>query len=99
MKFGLTDKTYQLMLAAFRQFPEIESVEVFGSRAMGNCKPGSDVDLVLKGEEVTAQTVVELSTLLNEKLPIPYFFDIVSYQDITEPELKNHIDEHALPVI
>lgn len=99
MKFGLPQKSYQLMLGALVRFPEIESAAIFGSRAMGNYKPGSDVDIVLKGRQVTAQTVLSLSCLLNEQLPIPYQFDVVNYQDIDNPSLKEHIDEYALPVI
>lgn len=98
MNFGLPEKSYQLMLTALRQFPEIERVEIFGSRAMGNYKPGSDVDLVLKGDRVTAHTTMELSRRLNEQLPLPYHFDVVNYHDITESALKKHIDDYGIQV-
>jgi hypothetical protein len=34
-----------------------------------------------------------LIDILNNEKPIPYFFDIISYSDITNKELKKHIDE------
>ena len=65
---------------------------------MGNYKPGSDVDIALKGKDVTADTVFRLSTLLNEKLPLPYQFDILNFADIENPALKQHIDEFSVPL-
>lgn len=96
MKFGLPEKSYNLLLSALRSLPEIESAAIFGSRAMGNYKPGSDVDMVLKGENVTADTVFRLSSLLNEKLPLPYQFDILNYADIENTALKQHIDKFSI---
>ncbi|MCK4623187.1 MAG: nucleotidyltransferase domain-containing protein [Desulfuromonadales bacterium] len=98
MKFGLPEKSYQALLAAIKSFAEIESAEVFGSRAVDNYKSGSDVDIVLKGGKVTPYTVFALSALLNEQLPIPYYFDILSYQDINNHELKEHIDQCGQPL-
>ena len=98
MNFGLPEKTYNFLLSALRSFPEIESAAVFGSRAMGHYKPGSDVDIVLNGENVTAETVFGLSSLLNEKLPLPYQFDILNYADIENTALKQHIDEFSIPL-
>ena len=98
MKFGISDKSYTVFVAALEQFPEIESAAIFGSRAMGNYKPGSDVDVVIIGENVTAKTVSALSAMLNERLPLPYLFDVVNYVDINNVALKDHIDTYALPV-
>ncbi len=46
MKFGLNERQLSLIVAAFGKFPEIERVVLFGSRAMGNFKPASDLDLL-----------------------------------------------------
>ena len=98
MKFGMTDKSFTIFLSALHEFPEIESAEIFGSRAIGNYKPGSDVDVVLKGNEVTSITVSKLTSMLNERLPLPYLFDVVNYTDVDNLSLKNHIDRYALTV-
>jgi len=95
MKFGLTDKSYNLMINAIQQFSEIEEAVVFGSRALGNFKSGSDVDIALKGTHVTDDTARALSLELNEKLPIPYYFDVLNYQSINEFNLKAHIDQNG----
>lgn len=61
-----------------------------------NFKPGSDIDLALKGEKVTPQTAIELTAKLNESLPIPYLCDVVAYAALENTELKNHIDQHGV---
>ena len=89
--WGLKEKDVTQLREAFARFPEILEVRVFGSRALGNFKPGSDVDLALygKGPLVCATRV---STLLNQELPFPYHFDVVDYATIEHSELREHID-------
>ncbi|WP_228037448.1 nucleotidyltransferase domain-containing protein [Nodosilinea sp. LEGE 06152] len=80
------------ILGACRQFEEIATVVLFGSRAKGNYKQGSDVDLAVKGDRVTHRTVAHLADVLNEDLPLPYFFDIVHYNSLASQPLLEHID-------
>lgn len=79
------------MLDVFGQFQEIEQVLIFGSRAKGNCRPGSDIDLALKGDNVTEQTVLRLRGMLDD-VPLPYFFDVVNYRSIKNTDMVQHID-------
>lgn len=76
-------------------FPEIEQVIVFGSRALGNAKPGSDVDLALLGPKITAEIVAKIKDYLEEETLLPYFFDIVHFETIGNEALKQHIREHG----
>lgn len=96
MKFGLSEKEIALMFGVFHRFPQIKKIVIFGSRAMGNFKKGSDVDLAVmgKGNEEPASSV---SRILNEETPLPYRFDIVHYETASSKELKQHIDEHGIP--
>lgn len=89
---GLLDRDLKFILEAVNKYPEIEEVIIFGSRAMGNYKKGSDVDMALIGEKIDRKTVIRLSDDLNEEYPLPYFFDIVSYKDISNEDLRKHID-------
>ncbi len=77
------------------RWPEIEKASIFGSRAIGNYKNGSDVDLVVYGSQVTQQIIDHLSVQLNEELPLPYYFDIVHYDALKHKPLKDHIDQYA----
>ena len=91
MNFGLKKRDIDHLLNAFERFPEIQQVLVFGSRAKGNSKAGSDIDLALKGEDITDETISRLRAALDE-LPLPYFFDIVDYASVQNKDLQDHID-------
>lgn len=93
MSFGITPKSYDLIQTTFSRFPEIEKVFIYGSRAMGNYKTGSDIDLAASGRNITSDTILKLKTLLEQELPVPYFFDITHYETISNSALKAHIDE------
>ncbi|CCQ98330.1 DNA polymerase beta domain protein region [[Clostridium] ultunense Esp] len=90
--FGISEKSYQLLLDAFRQHAEVEEVILFGSRAKGNHKKGSDIDLAIKGKHCSPELALQLQTYLNEELPIPYMVDVVDYNSLSHKELKEHID-------
>jgi predicted nucleotidyltransferase len=89
--YGISEKTYHLLLKTFDQFSEINEVLIFGSRAKGNYKNGSDIDLAIKGEKVSPGLVFKLKNLFNEQLPIPYKVDVVGYNYLTQQALKDHI--------
>lgn len=95
MMFGMPEKSINLLVGALSRWPEINKAAFFGSRAMGNYKNGSDVDLVLYGSRLTPEILNDLSILLNEELPLPYYFDIVHYEALKHGALKDHIDEYA----
>ncbi|MPQ43209.1 nucleotidyltransferase family protein [Clostridium tarantellae] len=91
--FGLLERDIHYINKALSKFNEIEKVILFGSRAIGNYKSGSDIDIALIGTKVTEKTLIKLEDYLNEIYPIPYFFDILIYKNIQNKNLKNHIDE------
>ena len=92
MPYGLLDRDLKLIIESLKTFPEISSAVLFGSRAKGNHKIASDVDLAIKGESITYETAVRLATMLNEEKPLPYYFDVLHYESINEPSLLDHID-------
>lgn len=92
MDTGLTEIDIKRITAALKQFPEIEDAVIFGSRAKGTYKKASDVDLAIKGRTVTPETIQRLNFLLNEELPLPYFFDVVHYEALENRLFVEHID-------
>lgn len=93
--FGLLDRDIDCIYKALEQFEEIERAVIFGSRAMGNYKPGSDIDLAVFGENITSQILFRLDDYLNEVYPLPYFFDVIHYEAILNDNLKIHINEEG----
>ncbi len=98
MKFGLRDTDIQFMQALFAKEPAIEQAWVFGSRAKGSYMPGSDVDIALIGPELTRQTVARIHDILEEESPIPYFFDVVHWNKMSNEKVRNEIQRTAQPL-
>lgn len=91
---GLPPETARKVAATLRAHPEIERAALFGSRAMGNWRAGSDIDLCLWGkidERLLARIAAEL-----EELPIVQRFDLVVYDAIEHAPLREHIDRCAV---
>jgi predicted nucleotidyltransferase len=96
-RWGLKEETVRKLREVFSRFPEITEVRIFGSRALGNFKPGSDVDLALYGKG-PLRCATRVSTLLNQELPLPYHFDVVDYAFVERPEFREHIDRVSQPI-
>ena len=94
MKYGLTSHQLDLILECFKKFPEVEKVILFGSRAIGNFKAGSDVDLFVQGSNLQSSTVTRLFGKLNEEVSVPFQFDLI--KDPIPPALKEHIEKHGI---
>lgn len=89
--FGLDVDTLRNIKGCFSQLPQIEKVLLYGSRAMGNYRTGSDIDLTLLGRNLTlSETVYPLQELL-EALYLPYTFDISVFSSLDTPDFIGHI--------
>jgi len=91
MKFGLKDETIEKIFEVFKKFSQIEEVILYGSRAKGNSKPSSDIDLTLKGEAISIKELNRIDLVLDDLL-LPYKFDLSIYQHIDNPDLIEHIN-------
>ena len=88
--FGLPESDLEYLINTIKQFPEIDKAVIFGSRAMGNFKKGSDVDIALLGK-IKEETLLKISRNFNEESPLPYFFDVLIFENINNGDLKVHI--------
>lgn len=92
MDFGLLQQDMDEIIDILQKYPVVEEAILFGSRAKGTYKKGSDIDIAIKGKGIDHAVVASLSFLLNEESAMPYFFDIVHFDDITEKALLEHIN-------
>lgn len=83
--FGLNNKKIQSIKSVLKN-NNIEKSIIFGSRAKGNYKKASDIDIAIIGDER------KLAYQLNEEGNLPYFFDITHLKKITNKNLLAHID-------
>lgn len=90
MNFGLQDIDLQRIRKVFDSYPQIEEVVLYGSRALGNYKPSSDIDLTLVGTELNLTIQQKIERQLDD-LMLPYKFDISIYHQISNIKLVEHI--------
>lgn len=91
MKFGLDQQTIDKINSVFFKNDEIEEVIIYGSRAKGNFRLGSDIDLTLKGKKITDSVLFKISLEIDE-LNTPYLFDISIFQNLDSESLIDHIN-------
>jgi len=89
--FGLREKDIDEITGILQAYGMVEKVVIFGSRAKGNHRRGSDVDLALFGS-VDERTATQIAYRLNEETMMPYHFDVLVYDRIAGEKLKAHID-------
>ena len=89
--FGLLERDLKNILIGLKQFDKIEKAVIFGSRAMGNYKKASDIDIAVFGKDITFKILSKLNYKLNEELPIPYFIDTLHFETTKNENLKKHI--------
>jgi predicted nucleotidyltransferase len=93
---GLSSNELALIQGVFKRFPGITQAKLFGSRAKGTHLPGSDVDLALWGQ-VDGLSAESIRSELDD-LPLPYHYDVLSYQDIKLETLREHIERVGVVV-
>jgi|LSQX01.2.fsa_nt_gb predicted nucleotidyltransferase len=90
-QFGLKSEVFTQIRRIFSQFKEIDTVILYGSRAKGTYHNGSDIDLNLKGYALTDRVIGKLEEELDNLL-LPYTFDVSSWDQIDNPDLRAHIE-------
>ena len=90
MSFGLPEKLINAFNETFASYSEIEKVIIYGSRAKGNFRNGSDIDLTLVGENITEDIKSKVWLDLDE-LNSPYLIDISILHSLKSESLLEHI--------
>ena len=86
---GLNKQELEAIKSVFFSHPKVDSVKIFGSRAKGNYRPSSDIDLAIIGD-IDQFEAEKISSELDD-LPLPYLFDLKVVNQISSPELIEHI--------
>jgi len=90
VNYGLPDETITAITSAFAQYPTIDKAILYGSRAIGTYKNGSDIDLTLCGENLTVQTLQDIMNTLDDLL-LPYTIDLSLHSHLDNPALLEHV--------
>ncbi|RGM53100.1 nucleotidyltransferase domain-containing protein [Bacteroides uniformis] len=89
-RHGICWKTVIRICAVLARFDEVREAVLFGSRAKGNYKKGSDIDIAVKGP-VEKDALAQLMMAFDESL-LPYLVDVVVYANLENEALREHID-------
>jgi len=92
MKYGLSERTLDTLYSIFRKYPGIRQVVLYGSRAKGNYRNGSDIDLALKTDDAFTRTDLLRIAGDFDDSDMPYLVDVSIYDKLSNPDLKEHID-------
>jgi predicted nucleotidyltransferase len=93
-EFGLKPEVLSKLIGVFETFPEVEKAVIYGSRAMGNFRFNSDIDLTLVGKKLNLTELFKIENELDELL-LPYQIDMSLFHQIDNPELIRHIKEQG----
>jgi len=89
-EFGLPPSTLDTIRHILAEIPAVQKAVIYGSRAKGTHRPGSDIDLTLFGEALDLNTLGQIAARLDES-PIPYQVDLSIFKLIEHAGLREHI--------
>lgn len=88
--YGLKAHIIEAIQEVLAQYPQVEKAILYGSRAKGNYRNGSDIDLTLFGNSLDLNVLQKIEIALDDLL-LPYTLDLSIFHQIQNPELINHI--------
>jgi len=91
MTFGLKENTIKQIHDVLSGYPQIKKAVLYGSRAKGNFKNGSDIDLTLYGGEALTLNILYRIMDGIDDLLLPYTFDLSIFRHISDPDVVAHI--------
>lgn len=97
-KYGIPKSDFDRIISILQRNPKIEKAILFGSRAKGNFSKGSDIDIALKGEELSLKDILKAKTEIDD-LFLPWKIDLVIYNRIKEKELIDHIERAGISLL
>jgi predicted nucleotidyltransferase len=89
---GLSETTQEKLVELFKKYSFIDNVILYGSRAKGNFKIGSDIDLTIKSSQMTLNQLLMLENDIDD-LYLPYKVDISLFNQIDNSNLIDHIQK------
>lgn len=95
--FGLSATTLDKLNSVFTRHRAIDSVLIYGSRAKGNYRHGSDIDLTIKGGEISFAEFMQIQDQVDD-LMLPYTVDLSQHSQIGNAELIAHIDRVGVAI-
>ena len=95
-EFGLPPATLDTIRRILAEVPAVKKAVIYGSRAKGTHRAGSDIDLTLFGDALDLDALGQIATRLEES-PIPYQVDLSIFKLIEHAGMREHIERVGQP--
>ena len=89
-EFGLETMEMDKIIMSIASIDGVDKAVIYGSRAKGNYKPFSDVDISLVGKSLSYSDLLRLHSIIDDLL-LPYEIDLNIFDLIQNENLKEHI--------
>ncbi len=90
LRLGLSEKTIERICSVLSSYSAVQKAFVYGSRAKGNFREGSDIDIAISGD-IDAKILGDIAEDLDELL-LPYTIDLLVCETLKNDKLRKHID-------
>ena len=98
LHWGIKSANWDKILSLLQGNGKVSDILLFGSRAMGNFRPGSDIDLCLKGSQLNEHDFLKLRTAL-DMLDLPWQIDLIDYETLQDDAVREHIDRVGISLL
>lgn len=97
-KFGLENSIIENIIHILKKYKEIDSAKLFGSRARGDFRESSDIDIALFGDKLTHSINTKVFYEI-DNLYLPYKIDLINFNTLTdENKLKERILKEGVKI-
>jgi predicted nucleotidyltransferase len=96
-KMGLSNSIISRLQKEFESTPSVLQAQVYGSRAKGNYRLGSDIDIALFGPQLAPRQLLALENRLDDLL-LPYQIDLCHFETLQNPALIDHIKRFGITI-
>ena len=100
LRFGLQEDVIRKIVEILEKYEEVESAKIFGSRARGDYRKASDIDIALFGDNLTHTINTKIFYEI-DNLYLPYLIDLINFNTLNEDDklrkniLKEGVDIYA----
>ena len=97
-KFGLEEEVVNKIVDILKKYEEVESAKIFGSRARGDYRKGSDIDIALFGNKLTHTINTKIFYKIDD-LYLPYMIDLINFNSLrTDDKLRENILKEGVEI-
>ncbi|MBI4665702.1 MAG: nucleotidyltransferase domain-containing protein [Nitrospinae bacterium] len=96
-RFGLDEKLVEKITNVLRGFGKVERAVIFGSRATGNYKNYSDIDIAVFAPDMSFEEYLAIRAALDD-LPIIFTVDAVHYEGLGAETMKSRIIREGVEI-